>query len=173
MSRTRIKADPLIIGSLERAESALMELAQLTRQQRAIEDDMNAGIDALKEAAKEKTSPLEEKKKALTNALGVYLKMNQTELLQGGRKSVELAFGVIGFRASTALVQMRGVSSEMTLERLKNAGLPEGIRIKEELDKDVMRGWPEERLHLVGLQRQEKNLFFVELKEEKLGEGAV
>lgn len=167
---TRIKADPLVIGSLERAESAMMELASLTRKQRAITDALNERVDGLKEAAKGELEPLDRQKKALSDALGTFLKMNRKDVLKD-RKSIDLAFGVMGFRASSALCQMKGISAEMTLQRLKEHGLQDGIRLKEELDKDVMRGWPEERLHIVGLVRQEKDQFFIELKEETLGNG--
>ena len=169
---TRIKADPYVVADLPRAESALMELASLERKARAITDAANEEIDRVKENAKAETAPLEARKKAISDALGTFLKMNRAEVL-GSRKSVELAFGVLGFRASTALCQMRGVTAAMTLERLKSNGMPEGIRIKEELDKDVMRGWPDERLELVGLVRQEKDQFYVELKAEKLDAEAV
>jgi phage host-nuclease inhibitor protein Gam len=171
MSRTRIKADPLVIGGLDRAESAMMELAELSRQVRAVKDGLNADIDRLKENAAAAAAPLEARRKELTDALGTFLKMHRAEVLKG-RKSIELAFGIMGFRASSSVVQMRGVTAEMSLERLKNSGLTEGIRIKEELDKDVMRGWPDDRLALVGLLRQEKDQFFVEVKEENLSENA-
>lgn len=167
---TRIKADPYVVGDLARAESALMELATLERNIRAITDGLNEKIDALKDAAKTETDPLEARKKVLINAVGTFLKMNRAEVLKN-RKSVELAFGVIGFRSSVAICQMRGVSTEMTLERMKSSGLSEGIRFKEELDKEAVRGWPNERLAVVGLVRQPKNQFFVELKAEKITGG--
>ena len=169
---TRIKADPYVVGDLARAESVMQELAALERQRRGIIDSLNEEIDGLKDAAQGALAPIELRRKTLSDALGVFLKMNRKEVLKG-RKSVEMAFGTMGFRSSSSLCQMRGVTAEMTLERLKNAGLPEGIRIKQELDKDVMRGWPEERLALVGLIRQEKDQFFVELKEEQLAQAAL
>ncbi|MDR2504179.1 MAG: host-nuclease inhibitor Gam family protein [Deltaproteobacteria bacterium] len=166
---TRIKADPFVVADLARAESALQELAALERQTGLIEAGLNEGIDGMKETAKAEAAPLEERKKAITDALAVFLKMNRTSILKD-KKSLELAFGVMGFRASSSICQIKGVSHEMTLQRMKDAGLPEGIRIKEELDKDAVRGWPAERLALVGLNRVEKDQFFVELKEEKLGD---
>lgn len=166
----RIKADPYVVADLKRAESALMELASLERKSRDITNRLNEQIDTLKDNAKAELEPLAARKKVLSDAIGTYVKMNRKELL-GNKKSRDLAFGILGFRASTVLSQMRGVTAAMTLERLKDNGLTEGIRIKEELDKDVMRGWPEERLALVGLVRQEKDQFFIELKEEKLGSG--
>lgn len=164
---TRIKADPYVVGDIARAESALMELAALERKTRGINDNLNEEIDRLKESAKAETVPLDARKKILTDALGTFLKMNRAEVLKD-RKTVELAFGFMGFRASTVICQMKGVTAEMTLQRMKDHGLPEGIRTKEELDKDAVRGWPAERLALVGLTRQEKDTFFVELKEESV-----
>ena len=173
MAKTnRIKADAFVVADLARAESAMMELAALNRKLQGITDNLNEQVDQLKDAAKAECTPLEARKKTITDALCTFLKMNRAEVL-AGRKSVELAFGVMGFHASTALCQMRGITAEMTLERLKNAGLHEGIRLKAELDKDVMRGWPDERLALVGLVRQKKDQFYVELKEEKLNTEAV
>ena len=168
---TRIKADPFVVGDLARAESALMELAELTRKTRAITDDLNASIDRMKENAKAEAAPLEARKKEISDALAVFLKMNRDSVLKD-KKSVELAFGVMGFRASSSICQMRGVTAEMSLERLKSGGFADGIRVKEELDKDVLRGWPEERLAVVGLTRVSKDQFFVELKEENLQSGA-
>ena len=169
---TRIKADPYVVADLPRAESALMELAAIERKLRGIEDTANEKIDALKDAAKAENAPLEARKKAITDALGTFLKMNRTAVLKD-KKSIDLAFGVLGFRASVAIKQMRGVDAAMTLERLKSSGLQEGIRTKEELDKDVVRGWPDERLALVGLTRLKKDQFYVELKAEKLEAEAV
>ena len=167
----RIKADPYVVGDLARAESALQELAELTRAHRAVTDNLSAAVDGLKEKAKAEAAPLEARKKEISDALAVFLKMNRDTLLKD-RKSLELTFGFIGFRASTSICQMRGITAEMSLDRLKNGGFGEGVRIKEELDKDALRGWPEDRLALVGLMRVQKDQFFAELKEETLQPGA-
>lgn len=161
----RLKADPFMVTDLTEAEAALKELAALERETRAIADSLNAEIDALKDAARTAATPREERKKVLAEALAVFLRI-QRDALPRGRKSVELAFGTIGFRASTSLCQMKGVTPAMTLERLREAGLWGGIRRREEADKDAMRAWPLQRLALVGLTRREREQFFIELKEE-------
>ena len=81
-------------------------------------------------------------------------------------KSLDMGFGVIGFRASTKIVQLRGVTAEMTLERLHQYHLTDGIRVKEEINKDAAMGWPDERLELVGLKRQQSDTFFIEISKE-------
>ena len=161
----RLKADPLVIGSRDRAESAMMELASLERDLRRVDDDMNDAIDRRKAEAKAESAPLEARKKILMDALGVFAKLNR-ETLFPDKKSLELAFGLMGFRKSAVIKQMNGVSVEMTLERLRSGGFDQGIRIKESLDKEALRGWPKERLEGVGLVRRYKDEFFVELKEE-------
>ena len=73
---------------------------------------------------------------------------------------------IIGFRASTCISQLRGVTVEMTLEKLHQYGLSDGIRTKEEINKDAAMGWPDERLELVGLKRQLLDTFFIEIKKD-------
>ena len=164
-SSKRLKADPLVIGSRERAESAMMELAGIRRELRRIDDDMNAAIDRRKEEAREESAPLAAREKNIMDALGTFARMHRDSLFTD-KKSLELAYGVMGFRKSSLIAQMRGVTAEMSLERLRSGGFDEGIRTKESLDKEVLRGWPVERLAAVGLERRNKDEFFVELKEE-------
>ena len=88
------------------------------------------------------------------------------------QKPVSLpGFGVIGFRASTKIVQIRGVTAEMTLEKLHQYNLSDGIRTKEEINKDAALGWPDERLELVGLKRQQSDTFFIEISKENVPQG--
>lgn len=165
----RMTADPLIIGSLERADSALREMCSLQRQLDENENALNEALDTLKHNAAEKAAPLLARQKALMSAMGVYAKLNRKKLF-AERKSLDRPFGVFGFRQATKIQQVRGVSAERSLELLKENGIQGGIRIKEELDKDAMKGWPDERLELIGLARKSGNKFFVELKQETLNQ---
>ena len=54
----------------------------------------------------------------------------------------------------------------MTLERLRKFKFLEGIRTKEEINKDAMTAWTDEKLETVGLRRQKSDGFFVEVKED-------
>ena len=58
------------------------------------------------------------------------------------------------------------MTAEMTLERLHQYHLTDGIRVKEEINKDAAMGWPDERLELVGLKRQQSDTFFIEISKE-------
>jgi phage host-nuclease inhibitor protein Gam len=124
--------------------------------------------------ASQSSAPLQARRRELADAVAVFARLNRADLFTKA-KSLDLAFGTIGFRASTRIVQMRGITSGMTLERLHQYNFTDGIRIKEEVDKERAADWPDERLELVGLKRQTSDTFFIEIRRdavpEQIGQG--
>lgn len=167
----RIKPTPEVIENRAQAEGALAEMAALDRKISGIEVEMQESIDLAKKKAAQAAAPLATRRKALADALAVFAKLNRADLF-GKLKSVDLGFGVIGFRLSTKLTQLKGVTVEMTLEKLHQYGFMDAIRIKEEPNKEAMLGWPDERLETVGLKRQQTDAFFIEIKKDEVPQGA-
>ncbi len=167
----RIKPDPHIVTDRAQCEGALAEMAALDRKLSAIENEMRESIDAAKSKAAQLAGSLLARRKELADAVAVFAKMNRQELFAKS-KSLDMGFGVIGFRASTRIVQVRGVTSEMTLERLHQYNMADGIRVKEEINKDAALGWPDERLELVGLKRQQTDTFFIEITQDDVPNNA-
>lgn len=163
----RIKPDPHVVEDRAQAECALAEIAALDRKLDGIATDMQETIDLAKARASQEANPLIARRKELADAVAVFAKLNRQTLFAKA-KSVDLGFGTIGFRASTRIVQIRGVTVEMTLERLHQYNLVDGIRTKEEINKDTALGWPDERLELVGMRRQQIDSFFIEIKKDQL-----
>lgn len=143
---TRIKPDPHVVADRAQCEGALAEMAALDRKLSAIENEMREAIDAAKSKAGQLAGPLQARRKELADAVAIFARLNRQELFAKS-KSLDMGFGIIGFRASTRIVQVRGVTAEMTLERLHQYNLADGIRIKEEINKDAALGWPDERLN--------------------------
>ena len=141
----RIKPDPHVVEDRAQAECALAEIAALDRKLDGITTAMQETIDLAKAKASQEANPLIARRKELADAVAVFAKLNRQTLFAKA-KSVDLGFGTIGFRASTRIVQIRGVTAEMTLERLHQYNLADGIRTKEEINKDAALGWPDERL---------------------------
>lgn len=168
---TRIKPDPHIVADRAQCEGALAEMAAIDRKLSAIENEMREAIDAAKSKAGQLAGPLQARRKELADAVAVFAKLNRQELFSKS-KSLDMGFGIIGFRASTRIVQMRGVTAEMTLERLHQYNLADGIRVKEEINKDAALGWPDERLELVGLKRQQTDTFFIEISRDHVPDNA-
>ena len=167
----RIKPDPYMVLDLAQCERALAEMAAIDRKLSAIENEMREAIDAAKSKAGQLAGPLQARRKELADAVAIFAKLNRQELFSKS-KSLDMGFGVIGFRASTRIVQLRGVPAEMTLERLHQYNLADGIRVKEEINKDAALGWPDERLELVGLKRQQTDTFFIEIARDDVPDNA-
>lgn len=163
----RIKPDPHIVADRAQAEAALAEMAALDRNLSGIESEMRERIDLAKSQASQLSTPLLARRKELSDAVAVFAKLNKQELF-GKSKSLDLGFGIIGFRASTKVVQMSGITPEMTLARLHQYDFADGIRVKEEINKEAALGWPDERLEIVGLRRQQANAFFIEIKKDSI-----
>lgn len=63
---------------------------------------------------------------------------------------------------------MRKTTWEQVLGLIRDAGMPECIRTKQEVDKEVLRQLPPERLASVGCRLEQSALFFYELNETEL-----
>ncbi len=170
--REKPKSPIAPVASLEDANGALAEIAEIDRAVEAINARLNEDVDSLKEAASDEIAPLVERKLALGGGLENFAQLHRTELFKS-KKSRELDFGVIGFRKSTSLGLVKGACStwKEVLGKLKELAFKEAVRIREDVDKEVMSTWPNERLDIVGVKRIEKDEFFYETKCERV-EGA-
>lgn len=167
----RIKPTPHIVGNIPQAEAALAEIAALDRKLECISSELNAEIDAAKDTAQQKSAGLLSRRKDLADALATYATLNKGDLFKD-KKSLDLAFGIMGFRQSTQIAQVNRITQAMTLEKLREYAFTDAIRTKEELNKDIVAGWPEERLALVGLKRRQLDTFFIEIKAENVNDAA-
>jgi len=176
MARTKPKV--LALSDIKEADAALAELAGIKRDLAALEHVMNESIDSIKAEAKAQSAPLAARAKDLEVALANFSTARKDDLFPK-KKSLDLTFGVLGFRQSTKLKTLARWTWKLVLGRLQElADSPDGgafleaIRIKPEVDKEAMREWPEERLATVGVQRVAEDEFFYELKSVELKEDA-
>ena len=158
------------IKSLDEVNAALEEIAKLQRYIKAVEADMNGDIDAIKAGAESVAAQHMEKLTALEAGIQAYAEYNKAELFRN-KKSIPLNFGVIGFRMSQKLKPAPKTTWKRILEILKEQGLKSAIRVKEDVNKDVLGEWSDERLESVNVQRVRKDQFWYEVAEEELKEG--
>jgi phage host-nuclease inhibitor protein Gam len=168
MARRKVTLDPAIqILTTNDADAVLAELAQLGRDIDEIEGKLNADIDTLKRKAAAEAAPLQARMGLLENALAVFGLAKKAELFSTVR-SVALNHGTIGFRRSTAIKPQSKWTWEMVLGKLKELGMRDGIRPKEEVNRDALAEWPDKRLNMVGCRRDEKDTFYYEVTQEEL-----
>lgn len=154
------------VDTQAQAEGALAEMAALERKMIQADLDMREVCDAAKKEAGEIKAPLEARYKELEAALKKWATMNKSALF-AERKHLDLAFGVIGFAAATAIRQMDGVPEEETLARIKQYGFADALRIVEQVNKEAMEKWTDERLALVGCLRRTVDRWHCKTKQEK------
>ncbi|MDR1398128.1 MAG: host-nuclease inhibitor Gam family protein [Desulfarculales bacterium] len=148
------------------AEGVLAEMAALERKMIQADLEMREACDLAKAKACEIKKPLESRYKELEAVIKKWAAMNKS-LLFTERKTLDLAFGTLGFIASTQIRQMQDVSEQETLARIKSFGFAEAIRVSECVNKEAMEAWPEERLALVGCLRRTLDKWFCKPKQEK------
>ena len=168
----RIKPKNLFpIKDLAAANEALARIADLKRRLAKLDSDLNADIDRLKADAEAKAAPLQTLMASIEGGLLAFAEFNKDTLFEK-KRSKELDFGVLGYRRSKELKPQPKITWKMVLGKLKDLGLAAGIRIREDVNKDELRQWPDERLALVGVRRVDKDSFYYEIDEQKIADKA-
>lgn len=161
----RVKPKPaVVLEALNDVDQALKEIGELTAQLAEIDDAFNSEVNGLRQVRVAKITPRLERIRALERGMSTFAEYNKKELFLK-RKSRRLVFGIVGFRKSTKIR-----ISKFTLAKLKALGLRDAINVKETVNRDIMHGWPEEKLASVGAKKQNKDEFWYELKDEGLVE---
>lgn len=179
----RTKPNPAcVVADLGAANLALARLAEIKRGVDAENLRLNEAIDRLKAHVVEVTAAPLAEAAAIEAALASFAETKKEELFVKAR-SRALTFGMLGFRRSC---EVKPVSSKprttwaAILDKIKSLATKEkgdpftaAIRVKEEVDRDVLKTWPEERLTEVGARIVQKDAFFYELATEEIkGEAA-
>lgn len=164
----RIKPAAVALSDIKQVEGSLAEMAAIERKLGEIGRVMNEDIDAANKRAEQASVSLQARHKELAGAIKVFAVLNEPTVFPKDKKSLDLAFGVIGFQASTEIVQMDNIKSETTLTKLHDFGFTEAINTKESILKSAMVTWSDEKLKSVGLRRRKSNTFYIEVKSEQL-----
>ncbi len=164
----RIKPENLVhIRDLKQANAALGEISQLKRNIEIIEADMNESIDRIKRAADAFSAPRRTRLEALANGILAFAEFNK-EILFDKRRGIELSFGGFGFRRSSEIRPKGRGTWAQVLDKIKELGSHEVIRIREDVNRDQLRGFSDEKLELLGVKRIEKDIFWYEIKTETI-----
>ena len=151
------------VTTLEEADATLAQIAARKRELALLELGLKEDVDTLKLKCAETSEPIKQDIEVLEQALIRFGESKKSELFVK-KRSRELTFGIIGFRASSAVKTMRKTTWEQVLGLIRDAGMPECIRTKQE----VLRQLSPERLAAVGCRLEQSDLFFYELNETEL-----
>ena len=158
----RLKPPMGKIENLDQANLVLKEIGLLEKELEGIDSDAHRQIAEIKEDAAKRGKVIRDRIVDASARLGSYAGYNKEELFKD-RKSVQLSFGVFGYRKSTAIS-----TKKTTLELLKKMKLNKCIRVKEEPDKEAMAELDDEPLAQVDAVRKVKDDFFCEADKEEV-----
>ena len=150
------------IKTLEDANLALKEIGLLEHELETIDGEANKKIAEIKADCAKQGEGLRKRITDLSALLGAFAEYNREELFKD-RKSQKLSFGEFGYRKSTAIS-----IKKTTLELLKKLKLDRYIRIKEEIDKDLIAEMSDEALAQVDAVRKVKDAFFCQANREEV-----
>lgn len=163
----RVKPAPasVVIKSTEEADIVLARIAAHRRQLELIDLSAAEEIDRIRTRAAAEAEPIKQEISGLEQSLVRYADYAKDELFRG-RKSIQLTFGTIGYRMSTRLKTLPKWTFERVLHALKLAGKTDYIRIREEVDKERLRGADPDMLKQYGLRLVSEDTFYYELPEQ-------
>jgi phage host-nuclease inhibitor protein Gam len=158
----RYKPTPEKLETLEDVNSVLRELGILEREIEAIDAEGQKQIGEIKAATAKRGEPLRKKIAELSAKVGAFAEYNKAGLFKD-RKSVELTFGIFGFRKSTSISVKK-----TTVGLLERLGLQKYLRIEKQPDKEAMKEMNDESLAQVDAVRKVKDDFFCEPNREEV-----
>jgi phage host-nuclease inhibitor protein Gam len=158
----RLKPSVGKIKSIEDANFVLKEIGMLEHELAAIDAEADKQMAEIKVESAKRGEGIRKRIVDLSALLGAYADYNREELFKE-RKSIELSFGIFGYRKSTSISVKK-----TTLGLLKRLNLDKYIRIKEEPDKEAMGEMDDESLAQVDAVRKVKDVFYLEANKEEI-----
>lgn len=168
--RQQINAEP-IFSTEEQAKEAIQEKCEIKLRLDKLDNEYQERLVALRE----EYDKLMEKDKArdarLDQDLCDFFTYFRDTLFDDKKKSIEYAHGTVGFRIHPPAVKMAPrMTIAAAMEKIREVypDHPEYIRIKEELNKEILVTLPEADLEKVGLKIEQKETFGIVLNLEPL-----
>ncbi len=151
------------LSSWEQVDQHLLEMGRLDMQIEAVEAHLTEVCNQAKEAASTQGRPLIQRREQLERECKEFVEASADQTAPA--RSLVLQFGTVGMRKSTKLVIKRLAE---TVQRLRQLGMLQYLRIKEEPDKEALRELGDEILEKVGVSRKEDDAFFLEVNRERV-----
>lgn len=161
MARVRIPDKPAL-ESWDDVNLTMKEIGECQIEIDKIEADMNMKISDTKLEYEMKAQKFKDRIAKLEIDLKDFVESNKHEL---DGKSKVLNFGRTGFRQSTKIV-LRKV--ENIIKNLKAYGMKDCINVKETVNKDNLKKYPDEDIAKVGATKKVEDVFWYEVDKEKL-----
>lgn len=163
MARKRV-TDPQL-KNWEEVDACLKAMGDAENELSVITAEMNAAIAQAKKEAEERAAQFKETIKQNEGKIREFTTVRKEDL-KG--KSKQLTFGTVGFRQSTKLL-LPSDTAEVIL-KLRGNGMADCINVKETINKDTVKSYPEEDILRIGGYLQKSDTFWYETDKDTLAE---
>lgn len=163
MARKRV-TDPQL-KNWEEVDACLKAMGDAENELSVITAEMNAAIAQAKKEAEERAAQFKETIKQNEGKIREFTTVRKEDL-KG--KSKQLTFGTVGFRQSTKLL-LPSDTAEVIL-KLRENGMADCINVKETINKDTVKSYPEEDILRIGGYLQKSDTFWYETDKDTLAE---
>lgn len=145
----------------DQAEAYLEDLSEIRAKIRSIEERMESDLEAIRARYAPLLNPLREEFGSIERDLMRLMRKRAGELFDGQDK-IALPHGVLIFGEEWRLRLPKDA-----LERIKELGWIEAVKVVESVDRGIIGTWPESRLAAIGAERRLQRKFSYELKGAK------
>ncbi|MCX4341345.1 MAG: host-nuclease inhibitor Gam family protein [Lachnospiraceae bacterium] len=165
MARKRVTEPQLM--SWEQVDDCLKVMSDAENQISVITAEMNAAIAEIKSDAEKRAAQFKETIKQNEGKIKEFTTIRKEDL-KG--KSKQLTFGTVGFRQSTKL--LLSSDTEEVIKKLRENGMADCITVKETINKDTVKSYPEDDILRIGGYLQKTDTFWYETDKDRLAEAA-
>ncbi|MGN1144894.1 MAG: host-nuclease inhibitor Gam family protein [Acetatifactor sp.] len=159
MVKKRVRLEKASLKTWNEVDEALKVIAEAQNEISIVESTMNMQIDAIKSVSDEKIKGYRDEIKKQELLIKEFTTGSKDEL---DGKSKELTFGKVGFRKSTKVVLPKAL--ERVIASLKKNGMEDCVVLKETVNKDMLKTYPEKDILKVGASLKVEDAFWYETK---------
>lgn len=165
------RAKKKVLANISEAEyqEQLAAYAKSEAEARKINADIDLQTQKLRENHQDKLKQLQDTKETSFDVVMQYAE-EHPELFEK-RRSIETAFGIIGYRMGTPKVLNRkGFQVKAVLELIKDK-FPKFLKIKEEINKEAIladKELTDNDVKSIGLEIVQEDTFYIDLKTEEV-----
>ena len=143
-------------AALTAAEEALRRIRDLGTEIDALKDNAEDEMREIKERYQQRLVPLFENFASAEKGLIKLMKKEKSEIFKDDER-VELVHGILIYGRETKVSIPRDA-----LEHIEAKGWMEAVKIAKSVDREVVEGWPDERLFAIGASKKLKETFSYE-----------
>ena len=166
---SRAKPQSSKINNIHEANQTLREIALLQDDLARIDTEADRKIAKIKEDAVKKGEQGRKRIVELEQGLALFAEYNKTDLFPE-KRSAELSYGRFGFHRSTRISIKTKPAEKSTLYLLKTLFPKKAIRVKEEVDKEELKDWPDEKLAQINAKKVQNDNFYYEIDREQVNQ---